>query len=131
MGEVMCNVSNSSKTLHKVLLGSCSNNPIPYKGEGSGSVSYSFDVSAYLRYSITADNIVLSDVCGIAGAKDDYNGWSDSGSVTPSYSLSGTIVSVRCPYYYSIRTWYDEQPNMGWRAFSIYSTCKVYLLYMA
>lgn len=35
MGEVMCDVSNSSKTLHKVLLGSCSNNPIPYKGEGS------------------------------------------------------------------------------------------------
>ena len=130
MGEVMCDVSNSSKTLHKVLLGSCSNNPIPYKGEGSGSVSYSFDVSAYLRYSITADNIVLSDVCGIAGAKDDYNGWSDSGSVTPSFSLSDTTVSVRCPYY-SIRTWYDEQPNMGWRAFSIYSTCKVYLLYMA
>ena len=131
MGEVMCDVSNSSKTLHKVLLGSCSNNPIPYEGEGRGSVPYSFDVSAYLRYSITADNIVLSDVCGIAGAKDDYNGWSDSGSVTPSFSLSDTTVSVRCPYYYSIRTWYDEQPNMGWRAFSIYSTCKVYLLYMA
>ena len=131
MGEVMCNVTNSSKTLHKVLLGSCSNNPIPYKGEGSGSVSYSFDVSAYLRYSITADNIVLSDVCGIAGAKDDYNGWSDSGSVTPSYSLSDTTVSVRCPYYYSKNVWYEEQPNAGWRAFSIYSTCKVYLLYMA
>ena len=128
MGEVMCNVSNSSKTLHKVLLGSCSNNPIPYKGEGSGSVSYSFDVSAYLRYSITADNIVLSDVCGIAWAKDDYQDWSDSGSVTPSFSLSGTTVSVRCPYYYSIRSWYD---HTGWRAFSIYSTCKVYLLYMA
>lgn len=127
----MGDVSNRSKTLHKVLLGSCSNNPIPYKGEGRGSVSYSFDVSAYLPYGITADNIVLSDVCGIASAKDDYNGWSDSGSVTPSFSLSGTTVRVSCPYYYSIRTWYDEQPNMGWRAFSIYSTCKVYLLYMA
>ena len=131
MGEVMCDVSNRSKTLHKVLLGSCSNNPIPYKGDGSGSVSYSFDVSAYLRYSITADNIVLSDVCGSASAKDDYNGWSDFGSVTPSFSLSGTTVSVRCPYYYSKSVWYEGSEYEGWRAFSIYSTCKVYLLYMA
>ena len=130
MSEVMCNVSNSSKTLYKVLLGSCSNNPIPYKGEGSGSVPYSFDVSAYLQYSITADNIVLSDVCGIATVKDNY-GFSDSGSVTPSYSLSGTTVSVSCPYHYSKKVWYEGAENEGWRAFSIYSTCKVYLLYVA
>lgn len=125
------NAGFNAKTLHKVLIGSCTSNPIPHRGEGSGSVSYSFDVSAYAQYGISADNIVLSDVRGIASARDDYNDWSNSGSVTPSFSLSGTTVSVSCPYYYSIKTWYDEQPNMGWRAFSIYSTCSVYLVYMA
>ena len=125
------NAGFSAKTLHKVLLGSCSNNPIPYEGEGRGSVPYSFDVSAYLPYGITADNIVLSDVCGIAAAKDDYGDMNRLSSVAPSFSLSGTTVSVSCPYYYARGVWYEGLPQEGWRAFSIYSTCSVYLVYMA
>ena len=114
----------AAKKIYFVKLGDCSTNPVPDGGVASGECTYSFDVSAYTKYGITADNLIIRNACGHASAKDYYDNWSDSGSVTPSYSLSGTTASVRCPYYCR---W--GKSGEAYRALSSYSTCELWICY--
>ena len=119
----------AAKKIHFVKLGDCSTNPVPDLGVASGNCTYSFDVSKYAQYGITADNLIIRNACGHADANDDYRGWSDRGTTTPSCALSGNTAYAYCPYYYSRKKWDTGEPQGDRRCFSIYSTCELWICY--
>jgi len=118
------NAGFSAKTLHKVKLGSVTGS----YPDAEGTVGYgigSFDVSSYIQYGITADNIVLSNVTASCSSSMDAEG-GGSGSGTIQVSLSGSTVTVKCPCARYYRTWYDGTLVRTW---SFNTSCDVYLTY--
>ena len=112
--------------MHKVKLGSVSGSYPDTEGTlGYGTGSW--DVSSYVKYGITVDNVLLSNISASSGCNMGAEGGGGS-SGTIQVSLSGGTVTVRCPCARYYRTWYDGSLVREW---SFNTSCEVYLTYLA
>ena len=89
-------------------------------GYGTGS----WDVSSYVKYGITVDNVLLSNISASSGCDMRAAGYGVS-SGTIQVSLSGSTVTVKCPCARYYRVWNETTV----RTWNFNTSCDVYLTY--
>ncbi|WP_130837517.1 hypothetical protein [Lachnoclostridium sp. Marseille-P6806] len=118
----------TARSLHVVKLGECRTNPLPSgQGTWSGNKAYTFDITDYIQYGITADNIVLRNAGLSWYSQTNFINFSAGGGSAVSSTLSGSNAIVYCPYAANRQYWNGS----GWRQWEWYTYCDAYLIYYA
>ena len=121
----------NAKTVRFVKLGDCNINPLSSGKKANipvGNQEYTFDLSAYARYGINTNNIILRNQHVYYHSKTEV---ANQASIGASYSIVGNTLIVYCPRYQYRDVWYDSQSNEIQRHTEYYTTCEVWLCFGA